>query len=233
MPLTGMQPPGVQWPDRVGDAAKRKYTYYMGEHRGDMGDDFVPAPLSASLGQYMGLPVVFGTRQQLQDCLRADAVYRHFTCPGDDNPQAGSTIASGGWRGPEEKMSYLYNMAVLGLAPTDMGLPGLGGHVSRVRRPSEVFLFADGQGGQPPPRLYNIFGILDGDTLFDYWRVHGHPGGAFPNLDRERHRNRINVVFVDGHGETLMMPPRPPNFGSDPHLPGDLNRVGVAMGIYK
>src|SRR2546428_1183402 len=35
MPLTGFQPPGVRWPDRVGDAARRKYTYYKGEHRED------------------------------------------------------------------------------------------------------------------------------------------------------------------------------------------------------
>jgi prepilin-type N-terminal cleavage/methylation domain-containing protein/prepilin-type processing-associated H-X9-DG protein len=234
MPLAGFQPPGSIWPDRVGDTDRRKYTYYRGEHRGDMGIDFVPAPLSASLGQYMGLPVVLGTRQELQDSLRSEVVYRHFTCPGDPEPQTGSTIASGGWRGPEEKMSYLYNMALLGLAPTNAGLPGLGGNVSQVRRPAEVFLFADGQGGQPPPRGWPYFGVLDGDTLFDYWLVHKETTSSFPVLDHARHRNRVNVVFVDGDGETVMLP-RWPFEGSLKDLPdiGGINRVGVAMGIYR
>ena len=90
-------------------------------------------------------------------------------------------------------MSYMYNMRVLGLM--EWNGVGLGGNVSKVRRPEQVFLFIDGQGGRPPPGAWALFGVADGDTLYDYWRVHGLVRGGFGYLDPQRHRNRINVVF--------------------------------------
>jgi prepilin-type processing-associated H-X9-DG protein len=93
-----------------------------------------------------------------------------------------------------------------------------------------VFLFIDGQGGRPPPGAWALFGVADGDTLYDYWSVHGRSPGGFGNLDPQRHRNRINVVFVDGHGETLTLP----NYRGSIHTLGDkggIASVGVNMGI--
>jgi prepilin-type N-terminal cleavage/methylation domain-containing protein/prepilin-type processing-associated H-X9-DG protein len=236
MPLAAWLPVAI-YPDAVGDASMKKYTYFKLEPNGEPRLMFAPAPLSASLGQYMGLPVVLGTRQELQDSLRRESVYRHFTCPGDPEPQTGSSIAgAGGWMGPQERMSYLYNMRVLGLEVDDLGQPGLGGNVARVRRPNEVFLFADGQGGEPPPRGLPFFGVRRGETLFDYWLVSGRPipfTAPLPTLDHVRHRNRINVVYVDGHGETLMLPRWGAGVIVDPAAAGGIGRVGVSMGIYR
>jgi prepilin-type N-terminal cleavage/methylation domain-containing protein/prepilin-type processing-associated H-X9-DG protein len=231
MPLAGMFPTAI-YPDYLGDPARTKYTYFKDGSRDDGGPALAPAPLSASLGQYLGLPVTLGTRQQLQDSLRSEAVFRHFSCPGDPEPQTGSTIVcAAGWRGPDERMSYLYNMKVLGFDLTNTE-PGLVGYFAKVKRPAEVFLFADGQGGRPPQNRWALFGVFEGDTLFDYWTVHGRPGGAFPNLDPKRHGNRINVMYVDGHGETLTLPP---SRGSINHMVdnGGIASVGVNLGIYK
>jgi len=232
MPLAGMLTMGM-WPDQIGDASMKKYTYYKGEYRDSVGITFAPAPLSASLGQYMGLQVVLGTHEQLQDSLRSELVYRHFTCPGDPEPGTGSSIGVGMWRGPEERMSYMYNMRVLGLMFVD-DRPGLGGNVTKVRNPDRVLLFADGQGGRPPPGAWALFGVVQGATLYDYWRIHGGASrGGFGYLDPQRHRRRINVLFVDGHGETLLLPGYYGGNLDDSPDKGDIGRVGVAMGVDK
>jgi prepilin-type N-terminal cleavage/methylation domain-containing protein len=80
MPLAGMFPTAI-YPDYLGDPARTKYTYFKDGSRDDGGPALAPAPLSASLGQYMGLPAVLGTRQELQDSLRgedAEAGRDHF-----------------------------------------------------------------------------------------------------------------------------------------------------------
>jgi len=232
MPLAGIQPLGA-WPDAVGDATRKKYTYYSVDPMGEPRPPFLVAPLSASLGQYMGLTLMLGSRQELQDSLRSELVYRHFTCASDPEPQTGSTIVGFTARGPEERMSYLYNMRVLSLQEMD-GVPGLAGNVSKVRRPAEVFLFADGQGGVPPPtRHLSYFGVMGGDTLYDYWRWHGglSSTSAFPALDPRRHRNRINVVFLDGHGETLTLPDYRGQNLDEIGDKGGIASVGVNLGI--
>jgi prepilin-type N-terminal cleavage/methylation domain-containing protein/prepilin-type processing-associated H-X9-DG protein len=232
MPLAGMLPRGA-WPEVVGDAAMKKYTYYKGVASGEPRSPFMAAGLTGSLGQYMGLPVKLGDVAEFQESLRSELVYRHFTCASEPEPGYGSTIGIESWRGPEERMSYMYNMRVLGQMVLG-GRPGLGGNVSRVRGPERVCLFIDGQGGRPPPRAWALFGVAGEDTLYDYWRVQGHPGGAFGSLDRRRHNNRINVLYVDGHGETLMLPAYSDQGNiNDAPLTSDISRVGVALGVDK
>jgi prepilin-type processing-associated H-X9-DG protein len=96
-----------------------------------------------------------------------------------------------------------------------------------VRRTSEVFLFADGN--CPDPSVWYGYGVHahrdTNESLFD-----GFLGT--PQADFRRHRGRINVMFVDGHGETLMLPnPRQP-IGPQFNNKGDLDRVGLCRGIY-
>jgi prepilin-type N-terminal cleavage/methylation domain-containing protein/prepilin-type processing-associated H-X9-DG protein len=234
MPLAGVVPLGA-WPEAVGDASMRKYTCYSVDPLGSGLPPSRAAGLTGSLAKYMGMPVEFGNQKAFQDSLRLESVYRYLTCPSDPEPGTGSTIMTGvGGRGPEERMSYMYNMRVLSLQVMD-GVPGLGGNVARVRRPSEVFLFIDGQGGKPPPGAWALFGVMGGETLYDYWRwFGGQSPGAFGYLDPRRHRNRINVVFVDGHGETLKLPKY--HFGGSLTTltdKGTIDSVGVNLGIYK
>src|SRR2546422_22369 len=67
------------------------------------------------------LRAVLGTRAELEESLRSESVFRHFTCPGDPQPRAGQTIiiSSAGMEltnffTPDEIMSYVFNGAVLG-----------------------------------------------------------------------------------------------------------------------
>lgn len=233
MPLAGVVPLGA-WPEAIGDASMKKYTYYRSARLGEPTAPFATAGLTASLAQYMGLPLPLGDKDEVQAALRSEAVYRHFSCPGEAEPGTGTTImTSVGGRGLEERMSYMYNMRLLGMMWTD-GLPSLGGNVSQVRHPEQVFLFIDGQGGRPPPGAWALFGVQMGDTLYDYWRIHGGLArGGFGYLDPERHRRRINVLYVDGHGETLMLPGYRGQSLEELADKGEIGRVGVAMGIFK
>ena len=232
MPLAGPLPVAI-YPDAIGDVPMKKYTYFLNSanHGDDNAPGFAPAPLSASLGQYMGLPVVFGTRQELQDSMRSELVVRHFICPSDRAPTTGSTISCvAGWTGPADTMSYMFNAYVLGLIRDPYYGDGIGGKASRVRRPADVFLFADGRSGDGS---IAGFAVGNAETLLDYWLRHGGNGrSAFPTIDPDRHRNVFNVVFVDGHAESVLMPPKPPTSDTDPHYPGELKRVGVSSGIF-
>lgn len=75
--------------------------------------------------------------------------------------------------------------------------------------------------------MYGIHGSRGPDeTLYDTSR-----GGS--ELDYPRHRGRFNVVFVDGHGETLRLLWDPTRDPSAPENTGDLRRVGVTKGIFE
>jgi prepilin-type processing-associated H-X9-DG protein len=86
-----------------------------------------------------------------------------------------------------------------------------------------VFLFADGNSTGLGSCGYGVQGAFtNNDSLCDYW-LHQDKN----QLDPKRHRNKVNVAFVDGHAETLELPtPRP---GSN--NPGDLDHIGLTRGV--
>src|SRR5947207_10313072 len=99
-------------------------------------------------------------------------------------------------------MSYVFNATVLARRIEPWGETPAG-KFERVKSPSTVFLFADGR-ATDSFRGYGILGerIDLTQTLYDYWSL-AYNWGQF---DHARHRNRINIAFVDGHAETLMLP---------------------------
>jgi len=104
-----------------------------------------------------------------------------------------------------------------------------------VRRPSEVFLFADGKRGSDPCYAYQVACGSDAfrnGTLFDYWGKGGLGNSHTATFDYARHRKRVNVVFVDGHVETLTLPTVGVPSVVDA-TKGDFVRVGVGNGIYQ
>jgi prepilin-type processing-associated H-X9-DG protein len=226
MPVAGHQGPfqlGVSATDvGLGDPSRRRYFYNFND-----GEAWRPDPLPIALAHYMGMRQTvdnYGTIHY--DRFMATAAFRaYFTCPAEDQDLAlpGYTLTDASMRVQFSKayMSYIFNGAFLGRIVYPWGETPAG-RVSAVRRPTEVFLFADGTSGRPGS--IGEFGVPpDGSpqsTLYDAGRSH---------LDFQRHRGRINVMFVDGHGETLMLPPR--NFvPGEPK--GDLGRVGLTKGIF-
>ncbi len=242
MPLAGAQP---TYPQAAGvnDAFRKKYTYFLDDQNLDPQTNNVtadgPAPLSAALGKYMNLSVDLSSRKKLQASLLEEAVYRAFTCPNDINRNATvSTINysySGSKYGPLEVMSYLFNGAVLSMGHDGTNLNRApAGKLSRIRRPAEVFLLCDGKPGQDLMAGYEVYCFSDDSesgTLYDYWN-RGGKGPERATFDFARHRKRMNVVFVDGHVETInLLTPGVPSVVEA--TKGDLERVGVSKGIYR
>jgi prepilin-type processing-associated H-X9-DG protein len=60
------------------------------------------------------------------------------------------------------------------------------------------------------------------DTLGSNWRGYG----PVTQFDYARHRGKINVVFVDGHAETMSMPTSTKDHG-------DFDRIGLTRGIFQ
>jgi prepilin-type processing-associated H-X9-DG protein/prepilin-type N-terminal cleavage/methylation domain-containing protein len=222
-------------PEGVGDPFRRKYTYYTNEENLDNHNQPIdcPALLSGSLGKYMNLDVDLGSAKSLRASLKREAVFRAFTCPADNNPiTPGSSICVSGSAplpSADEIMSYIFNEAALRLRELYPDVRPAG-KVSKIRRPAEVFLFGDGMRGTNAAQAYNVFEDADDWTLFDYWNTHA--AGVWARFDYRRHRNRMNVVFADGHAETLQMPVGRLMSDVD-RTKGDFERTGVSKGIYR
>ena len=214
-------------PSGLGDAARRKYTYYL--YAPNTPEPWRPAPLTVALGQYMASGIRLDSRDAVVESIAREDVRKHFMCPNQE-PDAivpGPTIWDMTYRdGPPEKMSYVFNMAILAVRETPWALNNqVVGKVSRIRRPADVFLFADGR-CIPNFGWYCISDLTEDDTLANRWRWHHDP--LTNKLDATRHRGKINVAFVDGHCETLALPG--PNNSSGA---GDLERAGVSRGVWR
>src|SRR4029453_9479680 len=96
--------------------------------------------------------------------------------------------------------------------------------VSKVKRPADVMLFMDGNPRNLPAgdRWLTLADGRELITLADYY--HGPPG--WTSFDFKRHRNRANVVFCDGHAETVRLPD-PKRGAGDAKNNGDLARIGL------
>jgi prepilin-type processing-associated H-X9-DG protein len=235
MPVAGAQSPvrlGA-FPTSVGllDPSRRKYMYYRDGYTSQ--EVWRPVALPAALGHYMGVQDVF-TQLGPQPALEADSVRRLFTCPSQDpDTIVGSpTIGDGvDLIGPKAYMSYIFNAAALGRQIYPWGETPAG-RLERIVEPTQVFLFADGNGphnayGMYTPWGYGVHPIRADPSLADYWLLGGQSTGQF---DRSRHGGRINVVFVDGHAETLRLPNSQLE-PEDPNNRGELDRAGLFRGI--
>jgi prepilin-type processing-associated H-X9-DG protein/prepilin-type N-terminal cleavage/methylation domain-containing protein len=221
LPLGGLlHECGDARPELVGDRERKKYTYY------DDAGTMRVAPLTAALAQYMNLRVNLNNRAEMEKALSTGDYRKAFLCPSHENPEAGITVCGftpyNEPNVPREYVSYVFNEAVIGRRenwhPAGPGMTPRG-LVGKVRRSSEVMLFADGL----PRTVNNYYTIFDHDvnwTLLDYYNRQ-HVPNNWRTFDYKRHDNRMNVVFVDGHAETVGM--------KDP----DFKKIGVSWGIYQ
>jgi prepilin-type processing-associated H-X9-DG protein len=244
MPLLGSlySVAGDRSPATYNDPLRRKYTYFadgiaIAGHQFD-----TPAPMSAALGKYMNLSVDLTSVANLAASLKDEAIIRVFTCPSDTNPPTpASTVSfddSPVHRTPDEVTSYVFNGNFLGAGRGMDPSQVAAGQVSKVRRPSEVFLFADGKRGADPCFAYEVWCQSDqfwNGTLLDYWGAGGGPnsGPGPAKFDYARHRQRANVVFVDGHVETINLPDSRKGKNQADGAGADFSRVGVSKGIYQ
>ena len=190
-------------PDKLDDALVRKYTYY------DDGTVKRPAPLSATMGSYLTKGVPMNSRAAIQTYMdnaytRKTSFFKLFACPSVDSVIPGMTQSGSGWSAPNEYMTYVFNEAFLGFREAGKGETPRG-NTAKVRNASTIFLFAD---GVPRGRTTGGWLTVPEDdnwnwTLYDYHERHKND---YMNFDEKRHRGRMNVIFVDCHGETVSMP---------------------------
>jgi prepilin-type processing-associated H-X9-DG protein len=212
---------GVCNPQGLEDPDRQKYMYY--EDAGILR----PLPETAALAFYMGVKVRTDTREHLAEDLNSENIRRLFRCPAQFAEYSGWTERgddSGAWLAPNSWSGYDFNAALLGRRDYNTeACPK--GHMSRVRKPSQVFFALDGRPRDASGLQYlQLPDDNEDETLYDVQQSILRLGNGVEALDFARHRLRINVVFVDGHADTFSM-------GLPPTGGDGLKEIFVSRGI--
>jgi prepilin-type N-terminal cleavage/methylation domain-containing protein/prepilin-type processing-associated H-X9-DG protein len=190
-------------PASLGDADERRYLWY------DENGVRRLAPLQAALAPYLGnRGVRLDSRENLLADIDQGIVRKVFTCPAQDDPPAGIMIGILGlWTAPHVPTSYAYNEGVLGFESTPRRLRG---NLTKARPAAEIVFMTDGR-----PRTELALGYIawfpspaGRCTLADaYTNGEGtYIAGVHSQFDQLRHPQfRMNVVFCDGHVESLVI----------------------------
>lgn len=209
-------PSGVHYtptPEALGDPGRTKYTYA----REPFYNTTTLAPWQSAVAEQFGKKKQnqFINNDQIGDEEIGSGHYlRYFLCPSHAT-RAGelpeSMIHYGASLIWMVQQSYVVNEIAFGF---DDRTGKLKGKASRIRKPGATVMAADGvQSGQ---RAFSwnagqmhwvtftnriLPSRSNGITLAD--ALAGTKAGDPQNFDRVRHKGKINVVFFDGHAETL------------------------------
>lgn len=205
VPTAGLiHPPYDASPRGLRDTSKQKYMYYR------EGNVERPLPMPAALGYYMGQKVNTDSRQALMDDMDSGPVREMFTCPTQarDLMKQGSMLRDFSWEAPNIWSSYLFNEEPLGFMDAEPTYRRGKGNLNRLKMASDVMMLGDGK-----ERLGGIwlviFALLNNTKLEDVFI--GNASGDRTNFDLQRHKSRMNIVFMDGHAETVLATLTPRN----------------------
>jgi prepilin-type processing-associated H-X9-DG protein len=195
---------GVLNPQGLADLATQKYMYYS-----DAGIQR-PVPITVALGAYLAVPFDTSSRESLERDMLDLPMRKRFSCPSQQEPLRGLSQRDGGlsaWTAPPDQSSYIFNEALLGRRP-GTELPQIVGHITQVTRTSETLLAMD---GRPRNMTHDnwimVFNQHPDDTLFDFVQETMKPTNGFgkQTLDYYRHEGRANVLFADGHAQSVLL----------------------------
>jgi prepilin-type processing-associated H-X9-DG protein/prepilin-type N-terminal cleavage/methylation domain-containing protein len=211
----------------LSDVGCQKYSYVACPPWGNMN---IIVPLPAALAAPLGFVKRNATEwAEMENILNRDTgVWRAFMCPstrGTDRPRtnfgaqgdvpAGQVtlvkVTAGGF-GYEwsSNTDYGPNEGVFGYHYDKTKLRRLNGNTTWIRRPSQVVLFSDAKGrssrsGLLPdpwicwtPSLESTGAV----TLADVFLKNGQAYDS-DSFDMLRHRGKMNIVFADGHVQTV------------------------------
>ncbi|MFT3788245.1 MAG: prepilin-type N-terminal cleavage/methylation domain-containing protein [Tepidisphaeraceae bacterium] len=201
-------------PASLGDADQRKYTYTIDPQTG--GTTLAPWQLAiaAQLGYLRATNA--RTLAELDDAELGRIYYlRLFICPAhvrhaSEAPE--SAIYFGANTSWFLRQSYVINEAVFGKSKA---LDRYEGQTSRVRRPANTVMLIDGQTSAPRAKTWTRNGQpVNWATLINKVPTTAGPitladalldrpnAGDSANFDRVRHKNTVNILFMDGHAES-------------------------------
>jgi prepilin-type processing-associated H-X9-DG protein/prepilin-type N-terminal cleavage/methylation domain-containing protein len=194
---------GLTNPAGMEDAAVQKYMYYSdnGVQR--------PLPVTAALAASLGVTVRTESREALAEDLGTERVRRLFRCPNQLVEISGLTQLGddgGSWHAPEEVSGYAFNEAMLGRRPDPLtnGCPK--GLLTRATNPSQTMFAMDGRTRDPASSPYFlVFNDGTDETLYDFDQITKTGRNGAELLDYWRHDRKVNIVFLDGHAETIAM----------------------------
>jgi prepilin-type processing-associated H-X9-DG protein/prepilin-type N-terminal cleavage/methylation domain-containing protein len=170
-----------------------------------------PVPIQIALAPYLGSKIrLDNAADMLADWNNSNCMARRvFTCPSQlEVPIATIIDGTDGWTGPLIATSYGYNEAITGfIENSDRRLRGQFG---KANSSSEIILWTDAipRAPQSYAAWYNhVPGRLSlADALDPAPAPDGNANAGDPaQFDYFRHRGRMNVVFLDGHVESLVI----------------------------
>ena len=172
-----------------------------------------PAPLQAALAPYLGnRNVRLDSEEHLRNDLEQEQgiVRRIFHCPADEQSNSGIMIGSfaTGWAGVRLTTSYAYNEGLLGFEGETQHR--LRGNLTKAHRSTEIVFIGDGLPRSETDNPYIAWYPTEAGrcTLADAYTDADGSGhaGLRSEFDHFRHpRFRMNVVFCDGHTESIAL----------------------------
>ncbi|HZN68539.1 MAG TPA: prepilin-type N-terminal cleavage/methylation domain-containing protein [Tepidisphaeraceae bacterium] len=215
-------------PQGLRDSSRVKYSYF------NEGAVLRPMPMPAALGPYFGQQLRSDSRQNLQEDMDSGPVREIFTCPSHNRSDMipGTMLGDGGWGAPRIWSSYIFNEEPLGHWDAGHGYRRGRGNMARMKEASEIMMLGDGKprgmDGWIVIYAHNTLATLDDVFTGTIMRNPGYAAGDRIAFDLARHRRRMNVLFMDGHAETIPVTTRPPQmspnlasqakFGKDVYL---------------
>ena len=220
---SGVSISGMATPAAMDDPYASRYTYISN----GAANPNVIAPLPIALEKYLSSRTAPDVSTATLDMAASTGVTRLFTCPSQTNPALSIFVSDGTnsfWGNMTMINSYVFNEAFLGATDGPWNAVRYWGRVSAIRRTSETALATDRQGrnvaGFQFCTMYNLLtndAALDSApivpcTLGDAMRGNGlQPssslwrGGYATSFEPLRHKNKMNVAFLDGHVQTISM----------------------------
>jgi type II secretory pathway pseudopilin PulG len=171
-----------------------------------------PVPIQIALAPFLGSKIrLDNAADMLADWQSSNCMARRvFTCPSQVYVPTAAIIDGGndGWAGPQIATSYAYNEAITGfIENSDRRLRG---QFAKANPSSEMILWTDAipRAPQSYAAWYNhVPGRLSlADALDPAPAADGNPSAGDSNqFDCFRHRGRMDVVFLHGHVESLVI----------------------------
>jgi prepilin-type N-terminal cleavage/methylation domain-containing protein/prepilin-type processing-associated H-X9-DG protein len=214
MPLAGeIWGPANASPAALGDNNQVNYTYMTDPAASPPTE---VAPLPVALAPYLGQRNLRSDTPAnvITDYTNGSAI-RIFTCPSNiEQVRVGIAQKSlfimsqvTGWTGPRLETSYAFNEGVLGWGAVASHQRERG-NTTRVTQTADMVLMADAspRGGTNGWIVYND--ATDTNTLLDYYNApfNGTAATDANLFDKVRHFGRMNILFLDGHGESASIP---------------------------